>query len=354
MMFLVKHQKLGTPIHQLLEMVLRPPLILDGLVRPLVALISHPQEALANQQPPLAFPRAGLLPLVPFHPAQEPRDSFQEPQLPRVDTLQVRADTLRVRAYLGSSPPTLELQDSFPRCQVSSHQVGHPCHTLFLDSSLPHLGLHRAHIQMCLTHQVSLGLACTVQEALVPFHQMEAQDMQEECFPQYHQGPGVHTEGASLLNLAHQEATVQGPWDHTEGLQLQPLPYDLPLHAGIMPGLLITIVGEPVPGGDRFHVDLVRGRDVVFHFNPRFHENTIVRNTNFDGYWGPEERDGGFPFVQGRQFELKILVETDGFKVAVDGVHLLEFEHRAGGMEDVTHLHIEGDLTLFSAAPSMI
>ncbi|KAK7140508.1 hypothetical protein R3I94_012949 [Phoxinus phoxinus] len=133
-----------------------------------------------------------------------------------------------------------------------------------------------------------------------------------------------------------------------------PLPYDLPLHAGIMPGLLITIVGEPVPGGNRFHVDFVRGHDVVFHFNPRFHENTIVRNTDFGGCWGPEERDGGFPFVQGRQFELKILVETDGFKVAVDGVHLLEFEHRTGGMEDVTRVHIEGDLTLFSAAPSMI
>uniref|UniRef100_A0A672SJC1 Galectin n=1 Tax=Sinocyclocheilus grahami TaxID=75366 RepID=A0A672SJC1_SINGR len=133
-----------------------------------------------------------------------------------------------------------------------------------------------------------------------------------------------------------------------------PLPYDLPLHAGIMPRLLITIVGEPVPGGNRFHVDFVREHDVVFHFNPRFHENTIVRNTQLGGCWGPEEREGGFPFVQGRQFELKILVETDGFKVAMDGVHLLEFEHRTGGMEDVTRLHIEGDLILFSAAPSMI
>lgn len=52
--------------------------------------------------------------------------------------------------------------------------------------------------------------------------------------------------------------------------------------------------------------------------------------------------------------QLKILVETDGFKVAVDGIHLLEFEHRTGGMEDVTRLHIEGDLVLFSVAPSMI
>lgn len=29
------------------------------------------------------------------------------------------------------------------------------------------------------------------------------------------------------------------------------VPYDLPLHAGIMPQLLITIVAEPLPGADR-------------------------------------------------------------------------------------------------------
>lgn len=132
------------------------------------------------------------------------------------------------------------------------------------------------------------------------------------------------------------------------------VPYDLQLHAGIMPGLVITIVGEPVPGANRFSVDFLRDGDVVFHFNPRFHEHTIVRNSLLGGCWGPEEREGGFPFIQGRQFELKILVENDGFKVAVDGVHQLEYEHRTGGFEDVTRLHINGDITLFSAAPSMI
>ncbi|XP_056326948.1 galectin-3 isoform X1 [Danio aesculapii] len=145
-----------------------------------------------------------------------------------------------------------------------------------------------------------------------------------------------------------------GPYGGPAAPGGMPLPYDLPLRAGIMPHLLITIVGEPIIGGDRFQVDFMRGHEVVFHFNPRFHENTVVRNSQLGGLWGPEEREGGFPFVQGRQFELKILVETDGFKVAVDSVHLLEFEHRTGGMEDVTRLRITGDVTLFSAAPSMI
>ncbi|KAM8736354.1 galectin-3 [Acanthopagrus latus] len=132
------------------------------------------------------------------------------------------------------------------------------------------------------------------------------------------------------------------------------MPYDLPLHAGIMPRLVITIVGEPVPGADRFHVDFIKGHDVVFHFNPRFHEQTIVRNSQLGGCWGPEERDGGFPFCQGRRFELKILVEEDSFKVAVDGSHLLEYEHRVGGLEDVTLLRVVGDVVLHSVAPNMI
>lgn len=153
------------------------------------------------------------------------------------------------------------------------------------------------------------------------------------------------------------------------------VPFDLPLHAGILPRLLITIVGEPLPGGDRyrighfilfagarlgpvvwltvgyggpeggnlacrelllcfgccraqiglessdcgrtvslfepfflsrrFQVDFIKGPDVVFHFNPRFHEQTIVRNSSLGGCWGPEEREGGFPFAQGRRFEVK-------------------------------------------------
>lgn len=224
MMFLVQHLKQATPIHQLLGTGLRRPPIPAGLVQPLVALSSHPQEALPTRQPLLASPRLGQLPLAPSHLAQEPRDSTLELQLPQLDTLQVRV-------YLDSSPPTLGLLDSFPptlelqvsflQCQVSSHQVGRPCHTPFLDSFPPHLERHRVRTRMCLTRQVLLGLACTVQGLLVVSPQMEAQDMQEECFPQYPQGPGVQPQGASHPSPAHQEATVLGPWDHTVDPQLR-------------------------------------------------------------------------------------------------------------------------------------
>lgn len=52
--------------------------------------------------------------------------------------------------------------------------------------------------------------------------------------------------------------------------------------------------------------------------------------------------------------QLKILVEEDSFKVAVDGSHLLEYEHRVGGLEDVTLLRVVGDVVLHSVAPNMI
>lgn len=55
----------------------------------------------------------------------------------------------------------------------------------------------------------------------------------------------------------------------------------------------------------RFQIDFIKGSDVVFHLNPRFHEQTIVRNSNLAGCWGPEEREGGFPFVPGQRFEVK-------------------------------------------------
>lgn len=42
------------------------------------------------------------------------------------------------------------------------------------------------------------------------------------------------------------------------------------------------------------------------------------------------------------------------FKVAVDDTHLLEYEHRVGGFEEVTLLRVVGDVALYSVAPSMI
>ena len=57
--------------------------------------------------------------------------------------------------------------------------------------------------------------------------------------------------------------------------------------------------------------------DVAFHFNPRFKENCVVRNTRINGKWIREERDGiGMPFCPGKRFELRITVKPDCYEVS--------------------------------------
>ncbi|KAK9534019.1 hypothetical protein VZT92_009094 [Zoarces viviparus] len=217
-------------------------------------------------------------------------------------------------SFLGSTH-LKELQDSYPEALFLT-QLDH----FLLAPELP-LGL----IQMCLTQEVS-------------------QEEATGCggFPP---APGPFGPGPGPMGPYGGPAAPGG---------MLMVPYDLPLQSGIMPQLVITIEAEPVPGADRFQVDFFKGPEVVFHLNPRFHEQTVVRNSNLGGCWGPEERDAFFPFVPGRRFELKILVEEDSFKVAVDGNHLLEYEHRVGGLEEVNLLRVTGDIVLYSVAPNMI
>ncbi|KAJ8883408.1 hypothetical protein PR048_015251 [Dryococelus australis] len=56
-------------------------------------------------------------------------------------------------------------------------------------------------------------------------------------------------------------------------------------------------------------------RDVALHFNPRFEESVIVRNSMVDGEWGNEERMGDMLLKRGSEFMLAIECEEERFKV---------------------------------------
>ncbi|MCJ8750183.1 hypothetical protein PDJAM_G00259660 [Pangasius djambal] len=319
------------PVHPLLFLV--PLLLLLGLGRPQLALLP---------------PRGPVLPLLALLP---PRGPVLPPAVQTSPPLEV----------LLLLPLPQELQASFPACRLPQAdtplalgcQDSFPLHRgSFLECTPLLLGLLRLPTPTCPTKGT-----CMAPEAPPLF--LPPQGSLEErshLYPLAHGArPQDPTEDPLLLEECCRSPDLHISDHHNEQRRASaPVPYDLPLHAGIMPRLLITIVGEPIPGGERFQVDFMKGADVVFHFNPRFSEQTIVRNSNLSGYWGPEEREGGFPFIPGRQFELKILVEEDVYKVAVDGAHILEYEHRAGGMEQVTLLRVCGDLTLYSIAPSII
>lgn len=57
--------------------------------------------------------------------------------------------------------------------------------------------------------------------------------------------------------------------------------------------------------------------DIAFHFNPRFHQRVIVRNSHIEGEWGDEERNGGFNMDEESQFILTISCMEKKIKVFV-------------------------------------
>ncbi|XP_008570908.1 PREDICTED: galectin-3 [Galeopterus variegatus] len=166
-------------------------------------------------------------------------------------------------------------------------------------------------------------------------------------------GPGAYPPpGQPSAPGAHPAA---GP----HGIPAGPLtvPYDLPLPGGVMPRMLITVLGRVKPRANGLALNFKRGYDIAFHFNPRFNENNrrvIVCNTKLDNNWGKEERQMVFPFESGKPFKIQVLVEPDHFKVAVNDAHLLQYNHRMRNLKEISKLEISGDIDLTSASYSMI
>ncbi|XP_008397724.1 galectin-8 [Poecilia reticulata] len=113
------------------------------------------------------------------------------------------------------------------------------------------------------------------------------------------------------------------------------IPYTGPIPGGLHPGEIIIIQGTVPPEADRFQVDLSSGcstkprSDVALHFSPRFSDSPrVVCNSLLQEEWGKEETLHQLPYKRGAPFETIILVHKNGFKVAVNGTHLLEYKHR--------------------------
>ncbi|XP_036454542.1 galectin-6-like isoform X2 [Colossoma macropomum] len=128
------------------------------------------------------------------------------------------------------------------------------------------------------------------------------------------------------------------------------VPYVQILPQGLSDQTLITIYGEPKRNAEIFQINLQKGDNVAFHFNPRFNEDgkqLIVRNTRIKGVWGPEERElPFFPFTPGKPFEIKISCTSSDFIVEVDDRYLLSFTHRMKDLDRIKTLAIEGDVVL--------
>ncbi|KAK7487135.1 hypothetical protein BaRGS_00021630 [Batillaria attramentaria] len=98
------------------------------------------------------------------------------------------------------------------------------------------------------------------------------------------------------------------------------VPFVDQLPGNLEPGNWVVIQGAPDDDEDKFAINLQCGPDnesddIAFHFNPRFDEQVVVRNTRDGGDWGDEERDQPcFPFEPEDQFELALVMLQHGIR----------------------------------------
>ncbi|KAM8975931.1 galectin-9-like [Pelodytes ibericus] len=127
------------------------------------------------------------------------------------------------------------------------------------------------------------------------------------------------------------------------------IPYQSNIYGGFFPGKTIVIRGTVTGHPKRFHINLKFSGGTALHFNPRFDENAIVRNSYLNNSWGKEERQmprQGMCFAPGQSFVIEINCEHHAFKVKVNGNEVCVFNHRMQNLQQIDTVQIEGDVVL--------
>ncbi|XP_076842646.1 galectin-9-like [Brachyhypopomus gauderio] len=124
------------------------------------------------------------------------------------------------------------------------------------------------------------------------------------------------------------------------------LPYKAIIQGGLCPGKMIMVQGVVNHNADRFCINLRFSSGLAFHFNPRFNEGVVVRNSLLQERWGAEERGGGVPFSRGQPFEVSIICDNPCYKIMVNGVQMFTYNHRYFLFQEIDILEVDGNISL--------
>ncbi|XP_051963360.1 galectin-9-like [Xyrauchen texanus] len=124
------------------------------------------------------------------------------------------------------------------------------------------------------------------------------------------------------------------------------IPYKSIINGGMYPGKNIVIHGVINPNANRVTFNLRHRTGIALHYNVRFDENVVVRNTNQMEKWGTEERFGGMPFQKGQPFQVTISCNPHHYNVFVNGQQAHTFNHRYKKLNEIDIFEVCGDLRL--------
>lgn len=137
--------------------------------------------------------------------------------------------------------------------------------------------------------------------------------------------------------------------EQNAGMSQLTLPFVARLNSPMGAGRTVVVKGEVNRNAKGFNVDLLSGKskDIALHLNPRLNTKAFVRNSFIQESWGEEERNiTCFPFSPGMYFEMIIYCDVKEFKVAINGVHSLEYRHRFKELTSIDTVEIDGDIHL--------
>ncbi|KAG6799259.1 protein enabled [Apis mellifera caucasica] len=138
-----------------------------------------------------------------------------------------------------------------------------------------------------------------------------------------------------------------------------PIPYVGSIEGGLKPGKMVKIQGKVSPDAIRFAINYQLGPnlnprdDIAIHVSPRFPEGFITRNHIESMTWGIEENEGPMLIQPGQEFEILLLCDHKCYKIAINGRHFTEFNHRLS-YDKVTHLVIDGDVEIQSISYEIV